>query len=139
MKKENILSYIVYGFLILNLVGCGDKVESKKKQQTDFVYTESNKKIELIFENHESYLIIDKSTKARFQTENINNQKLAIFGAGLEINQAENDGFRFVITPKKNHLKDGNLEIKIAESLENGGTFTHNFLVPVKAVGEKNY
>uniref|UniRef100_UPI0013FDF313 hypothetical protein n=1 Tax=Cellulophaga sp. Z1A5H TaxID=2687291 RepID=UPI0013FDF313 len=97
---------------------------------------ESDKKIELIFENHESYLVIDKATKARFQTENINTQRLKIFGAGLEINKADNDGFRFIITPNKNHLKNGKLEIKIAERLENGEIFTHNFLVPVKVSGE---
>lgn len=135
MKKKNILNYIVYGLLTINLLGCMDKTE----QKTDFVYAESNKKIELIFENYESYLIIDKPTKARFITENINSQRLGIFGAGLAMNMTDNDGFRFVITPNKNDLKDGKLEIKISERLENGKTFTHKFLVPVKATGEKNY
>ena len=138
MKKKSILNYIVYGFLIINLLGCGDNAESKTEKQANFVYTESDKKIELIFENHESYLIIGKSTKLRLQTESINNEKLAIFAEGLELNKADNDGFRFVITPNKNHLKDGKLKIKIVERVENGETFTHNFLVPVKAAGEKN-
>ena len=112
--------------------------ESKTEQKTDFVYAESDKKIELIFENYERILEVGKPTKVRFKTENINNQRLAIFGAGLAMNQVDSDGFRFVITPIKDYLKDGNLEIKIAERLENGETFTHTFLVPVKVLSKKN-
>jgi len=118
--------------------GIQTQTESKTERKTDFLYAESDKKIELIFENYESILEVGKPIKVRFKTENINNQRLAIFGAGLAMNQADNDGFRFIITPIKDYLKDGNLEIKIAESLENGETFTHTFLVPVKVTTKKN-
>ena len=150
LKKINILNYIGFGLITLILVNCGNKTESKStneiptqtelttEQKTDFVYAELDKKIELIFENYERVLEVGKPTKAKFKTENINNQRLAIFGAGLAMNETDNEEFRFVITPIKEYLKNGNLEIKILENLDNGETFTHVFLVPVKSKTNKN-
>jgi type IV pilus biogenesis protein CpaD/CtpE len=138
--KNKVLNYIVCGIITLTLAGCGNKSESKTDSEiktktelnNEFVYVESDKKIELIFENNAKHLVIGKPTKTKFVTENINNQKLMIYGSGIMVNSANNDGFRFIITPIEKTLVNGNLEIQITERVENGDNFTHKFLVPVK-------
>ena len=111
-------------------MSCGEIDNSEKK--SDFFYSDSEREIELIFENYASHLKIEKSTKAKFKTKGVNDKKLIIFGAGITMNQTENDGYRFVITPLEEYLKNGILEIQVSEGLENGETFDHIFKIPVK-------
>ncbi|MEK6153124.1 hypothetical protein WIW50_07685 [Flavobacteriaceae bacterium 3-367] len=128
------------GFLIviigLTLGNCRSKSESKTEtapiSNNEFVYMESEKRIELILEDNVHFLVVDKPTKAKFQTKNIDNQRLVIYGSGIMLNTANKDGFRFIITPIEKTLVDGNLEIQVSERNENGEIFSHNFLIPVK-------
>ncbi|WP_440121468.1 hypothetical protein [Tenacibaculum sp. Ill] len=90
----------------------------------------------MVLENDAEFLVVGKPTKANFETENINNQKLMIFGPGIMVNQTNKDGFRFTITPIEKTLVNGKLEIQVTERIENGENFTHKFLVPVKTKAE---
>jgi len=138
--KIKILNYIVYGLITLTLANCGNKSESKTDSgietetelKSNFVYTESDKKVELILENNAEFLVLGKPTKAKFITENINDQRFAIFGTGLMINKQDTE-FRFIITPIEKNLVNGKLEIQVKESAENGKNFNHKFLIPVKS------
>ena len=146
--KNDIRIYIVYGIFTLILIGCGNKTESKTdngiKTQTElktdsnhsFIHTESDKIIELVLENNVGFLVVGKPTRARFETENINNQRLMIYGSGIAMTGGNDKEFRFTITPIEKTLVDGNLEIQTTERLENGENFTHKFLVPVKSMAE---
>ena len=112
------------------------KTENKTENQSEFVYSNADKKVEMVLENDAEFLIVGKPTKANFETENIDNQKFMIFGPGIMVNKADKDGFRFTITPIENTLVNGNLEIQVTERIENGENFTHKFLVPVKSQTE---
>jgi len=152
--KNQILNYIFYGIFILILSSCVERTEKKnndgiqnstelntevnEEKQSEFVYSKADKKVELILENDAEFLVVGKPTRANFPTENINNQRFMISGPGIMVNRADKDGFRFTITPIKETLIDGNLEINVAENIENGENFTHKFLVPVKETAEKN-
>nr|WP_321248208.1 hypothetical protein [uncultured Psychroserpens sp.] len=146
--KMKVLSYMFYGIIVLNIMSCVNKTESKSeitthsetalksnntiKNQTEFVYSRGNKKVELIFENDAKFLVLGESTKVHFKTENINPKRFVIVGPGILIDQAgDKDGIRCIITPVKKTLVDGNLEVRIREMVENGEHFTHKFLVPV--------
>ncbi len=128
--KIKVLNYIFFGIITLTLASCGNKTQS------DFVYSKADKKIEMVLENDAEFLVVGKPTKANFETENINNQKLMIFGPGIMVNQTNKDGFRFTITPIEKTLVNGKLEIQVTERIENGENFTHKFLVPVKTKAE---
>ena len=128
--KIKVLNYIFFGIITLTLASCGNKTQS------DFVYSKADKKIEMVLENDAEFLVVGKPTKANFETENINNQKLMIFGPGIMVNQTDKDGFRFTITPIEKTLVNGKLEIQVTERIENGENFTHKFLVPVKTKAE---
>jgi len=128
--RIKVLNYIVFGIITLTLASCGNKTQS------DFVYSKADKKVEMILENNAEYLVVGKPTKANFVTENIDNQKFMVFGAGIMVNQADKSGFRFTITPIEKTLVDGKLEIQVTERIENGENFTHKFLVPVKTKAE---
>jgi len=128
--KNKVLSYIVCGIIILNLISCGNKTES------EFVYSSADKKIEMVLENNAEFLVVGKSTKVNFETENINNQRLMIVGPGIMVNRADKDGFRFTITPIEKTLINGKLKIRVTESIDNDENFSHTFLVPVKTKAE---
>ncbi len=128
--KIRILNYIVCGIITLTLASCGNKTQS------DFVYSKADKKVEMVLENNEEYLVVGKPTKANFVTENIDNQKFIVFGPGIMVNQADKSGFRFTITPIEKTLVNGKLEIQVTERIENGENFNHKFLVPVKTKAE---
>ena len=150
--KIKVLNYIFCGIITLNLASCGNKNESnsdngisseteyqsdkKTKTQTEFVYSNADKKVEMVLENGAEFLVVGEPTRANFETENINNQRFMIVGPGIMVNQADKDGFRFTITPIEKTLVDGKLEIRVTERVENGEDFTHMFLVPVKAKNE---
>lgn len=121
MKK-----YLVFLYIII--YSC----ENKPDTNNEFVYKKNNKKIELILENNVNFLVVDQPTKTKFKTKNIDNQKLMVYGPGIMVNRESKDDFRFTITPIKETLVNGNLEIQITERIENGENFTHKFLVPVK-------
>ncbi len=125
--KKNFWNYAICVIITLIVSSCGNK------NQLQFVYSKADKKVELVFENNAEFLIVGQPTKANFKTENIDNQKFMIFGPGIELNQGDNDGFRFTITPIEKTLVDGKLEIKVTERIENEEDFTHKFLVPVKS------
>jgi hypothetical protein len=104
-----------------------------KENQSEFVYSKEDKKVEMVLENGAVFLVVGKPTRANFPTENINNQRFIINGPGIMVNQAKNsNGFRFAITPIGKNLVDGNLEINVMENVENDESFSHKFLVPVK-------
>ncbi len=128
--RIKVFNYIVFGIITLTLASCGNKTQS------DFVYSRSDKKVEMVLENNAEYLVVGKPTKANFVTENIDNQKFMVFGAGIMVNQSDKSGFRFTITPIEKTLVDGKLEIQVTERIENGENFTHKFLVPVKTKAE---
>ncbi|PKQ46756.1 hypothetical protein [Confluentibacter flavum] len=128
--KIKVLNYIIYGIIMLTLASCGNKTQS------DFIYSKADKKVEMVLENNAEFLVVGQPTKAKFVTENIDNQKFLIFGPGIMVNQADKDGFRFTITPIEKTLVDGKLEIQVTERIENGENFTHKFLVPVKTKAE---
>ncbi|WP_178989693.1 hypothetical protein [Winogradskyella schleiferi] len=147
--KIKVLNYIFCGIFTLNLASCGNKNESnsdngisskteyqsdkKTETQLGFVYSNTNKKVEIVLENDAEFLVVGEPTRANFETENINNQRFMIVGPGIMVNQADKDGFRFTITPIENTLVDGKLEIRVTERVENGEDFTHKFLIPVKS------
>lgn len=124
--KIKVLHYIVYGIITLTSASCGNKTQS------DFVYSKADKKVEMVLENGVEFLVVGQPTKANFVTENIDNQKFMIYGPGIMRNRADNDGFRFIITPIEKTLVDGKLKIQVTEKVDNGENFTHTFLVPVK-------
>jgi len=126
--KVKVLNYIFFAIITLNLASCGNKTENR----TEFVYSNVDKRVELILENDAEFLVVGQPTKANFETENINNQMFMIVGPGIIVNQADKDGFRFTITPIEKTLVDGKLEIRVTEGVENGENFTHTFIVPVK-------
>lgn len=142
--KYKVLNHTFYGIITLILASCGGKSDSKSDNRikpkaelnNEFVYTESDKRIELVFENNAKYLVVGKPAKMKLFTKNINPQKLMIYGPGIMVNPENNDGFRFIITPIEKTLVKGNLEIQITERIENGEDFTHLFLVPVKTETE---
>ena len=105
---------------------------SKNEMQMDFFYSKANKKVKLVLENNVDFLIAGKPTKAKFETENIDIQKLIIVGPGIMLNEANKDGFRFTITPIEKNLINGKLEIRLTEFIENKDNFSHKFLIPVK-------
>lgn len=125
MKK-----YLVVLFIII--YSC----ENKTNTNNEFVYKKGNKKIELVIENNVNFLVVGQPTKTKFETKNINIQKLMIYGPGIMVNKANKDGFKFTITPIEETLVDGKLEIQATEIIENGENFTHKFLVPVKTQNE---
>ena len=153
MEKRT-LNLIFYAIFILILSSCGNNSERKKvnrndnqteqksdnqkKPASDYVYSEGNKKVELILENGVKYLEVGKPTRADFPTENINDQRFMISGPGIMVNRTNRNEFRFTITPIKETLVNGNLEINVTESVDNGENFTHKFLVPVINQEEKN-
>lgn len=124
--KNKILNYIVYGIIALTLASC------ENKTQSDFVYSKADKKVELVLENDAKFLVVGLPTKAKFETENINNQRFIIIGSGIRVNRDDKDGYRFTITPIAKTLVDGKLKIQVTENVENGENFAHTFLVPVK-------
>ena len=148
--RIKVLNYIFCGIITLNLASCGNKTESKSeiridsktelkadnKTQAEFVYSNADKKVEMVLENNEKFLVIGEPTRVNFETENINNQRFMIVGPGIMQNQADKDGFRFTITPIEKTLVNGKLEIRVTERVENGEDFTHKFLVPVKIKAE---
>jgi len=146
--KNKVLNYIICGIITLNLASCGNKTESKTENgidsetelkietQSEFVYSNAGKKVEMVLEDGAEFLVVGKPTKANFETENINNQRFMIVGPGIMVNQADKDGFRFTITPIEKTLVDGKLEIQVTERAENGEIFTHKFLVSVKTKAE---
>lgn len=147
--KIKVLNCIFCRIIILNLASCGNKNESnsdigislereyqsdkKTEIQSEFVYSNADKKVEMVLENGAEFLVVGEPTRANFETENINNQRLMIVGPGIMVNQADKDGFRFTITPIEKTLVNGKLEIRVTERVENGEDFTHKFLVPVKS------
>ncbi|WP_298520172.1 hypothetical protein [uncultured Kordia sp.] len=124
--KSKALDHIVLGIIALMMVSCGNKLQS------DLSFEKQGKKITMVLENDATSLVVGKPTKARFDTENINNKKLSIVGAGIRSNQIDKDEFRFTITPIEKMLVDGKMKIHIAELLDNGEKFSHTFLVSVK-------
>ena len=146
--KNQILNYSFCGIFALLLLSCGNSNEKKKdgriesggekisktlnENQSDFVYSQADKKVKMILENGAKSLIVGKPTKANFPTENINNQLFMISGPGIMVNQDDQDGFHFTITPIEKTLVNGNLEIDVTEYFEREVIFTHKFLVPVK-------
>ncbi len=150
--KIKVLNYILCGIITLNLSSCGNKNESnsdnrissqveyqsdkKTETQSEFVYSNADKKVEIVLENGAEFLVVGEPTRANFETENINNQRFMIVGPGIMVNQADKDSFRFTITPIEKTLVDGKLEIRVTERVENGENFTHKFLVPVKIKNE---
>ncbi len=150
--KNRILNYIFCGIFVLILSSCGNNTKKKKdsgidnktelnadtknEMKSDFVYSKGNKKVELILENGIKFLEVGKPTRADFLTENINDQRFMISGPGIMVNRKDRDEFRFTITPIEKTLVNGNLEINVTESIENGENFTHKFLVPVKTKTE---
>jgi hypothetical protein len=128
--KIKVLNYIVYGVITLTLAGCGNNTQS------DFIYSKADKKVELVLENDAKFLVVGLPTKAKFETENINNQRFIIVGPGIMVNRDEKDGFRFTITPIEETLVDGKIKIQVTENVENGENFTHTFLVLVKTKAE---
>jgi hypothetical protein len=146
--KIKVLNYIVCGIITVNLASCGNKTESKfengaesktelkvgKNTETlsNFIYSSGDKKVEIVLENDAEYLVVGKPTRVNFNTVNINRQRFMISGPGIMVNRADNDGFRFTITPIEKTLVDGKLEIRVTEGVEDGENFTHTFLVPVK-------
>ena len=150
--KNRTLNLIFCGIFTLILSSCGNKTDKKvdteietqteskmnadSKTDSDFVYSKGNKKVELILENGVKFLEVGKPTRADFPTENINDQRFMISGPGIMVNRKDRDEFRFTITPIEETLVNGNLEIDVTESVENGENFTHKFLVPVKSTNE---
>ena len=128
--KNKVLNYIIYGIITLTLAGCGNKTQS------DFVYSKADKKVELVLENNAEFLVVGVPTKAKFKTENINDQRFIIVGPGIMVNRDDKDGFRFTIKPIEKTLVDGKLKIQVTENVENGENFTHDFLIPVKTIVE---
>lgn len=139
--KIKFLNYIFFGIITLNLASCvnenesnsNSRISSETEYQSKFVYSDADKKVEMVLENGAEFLVVGKPTRANFETENINNQRFMIVGPGIMVNQANKDGFRFTITPIENTLVDGKLEVRVTELVENGENFTHKFLVPVKS------
>ena len=152
--KNQTLNYIIFGLFALILSSCGNKTEKKaddgidkqtelivetaKENQSGFVYSKADKKVEMVLENGAEFLVVGQPTRANFPTENINNQRFIISGPGIMVNQADKDGFRFTITPIDKTLVNGNLEIVVMENVENDENFTHKFIVPVKSIAEIN-
>jgi hypothetical protein len=150
--KNRTLKLIFCGIFTLILSSCGNKTDKKVDTEietqtelkmdadsetvSDFVYSKGNKKVELILENGVKFLEVGKPTRADFPTENINDQRFMISGPGIMVNRKDRDKFRFTITPIEETLVNGNLEIDVTESVENGENFTHKFLVPVKSTNE---
>jgi hypothetical protein len=150
--RIKVLNYIFCGIITLNLASCGNKTETKSEigidpetelkadnkaeTQSEFIYSNADKKVEMVLENDAEFLVAGKPTKVNFETENINNQKFMVVGPGIMMNRADKDGFRFTITPIEKTLVDGKLEIRVTELVENGENFTHTFLVPVKIKAE---
>ena len=150
--KINVLNYIVCGIITLTLASCGNKTETKSENKSepktelktdeniethsDFIYSNDDKKVEMVLENGREFLVVGKPTRANFETENINNQRFMIVGPGIMVNRGDKDGFRFTITPIEKTLVDGRLEIHVTERVENGEDFSHKFLVPVKTTAE---
>lgn len=114
------------------------KMDANSQTESDFVYSKGNKKVELILENGVKFLEVGKPTRANFSTENINEQRFMVIGPGIMVNRKNRDEFRFTITPIESTLVNGNLEINVTESVEDGENFTHKFLVPVKTQTNKN-
>ena len=152
--KNRILNLILCGFFIVISSSCGNntdkkadteietqtelKMDANSETESDFVYSKGNKKVELILENGVKFLEVGKPTRADFPTENINDQRFMISGPGIMVNTKNRDEFRFTITPIESTLVNGNLEINVTESVEDGENFTHKFLVPVKTQTNKN-
>ena len=124
--KNQVLNYIVWGIITLTLTSC------ENKSKSDFIYSKGNKKVQIVLEDSKEFLIVGQPTKAKFVTENIDNQNFMIFGPGIKANESIKDGFRFTITPIEKTLVNGKLEIQVLERIENRDNFTHKFLVPVK-------
>jgi len=125
--KSKIVYFIIFGITMLMISGCVDK------SQADFSYEKGGKKITIVLENNAKSLKAGKSNKVRFDTEKINNKKLTIVGAGIKMDQSNENGFHLLITPVEKMLEDGKMKIIITESIENKENFSHTFLVPVKS------
>ena len=128
--KINILNYIVFGIITLTLASCGNKTQS------DFIYSNGDKKVEVVLENNAEFLVVGEPTRANFETKNIDNHNFMIYGPGIMVNQSDQDGFRFTITPIEETLEKGKLEIRVIEKIETGENFSHTFLIPVKTNAE---
>ena len=139
--KNKFINYIVYGIIALNLISCGHKNKTESYIQTEskaeFVYSNGDKKVEMVLDlGRDAELVIGKPIKASFKTENIDIQKLIVFGPGIKVNKTDKNEFQFTITPIEKTLINGKLEIQVTEQIENGENFTHKFLVPVKTKTE---
>ena len=126
-KRNSFLVFILFGIIIFMSFSCN---QSNEKNQ--LVYTEGDKKIELIFEGGNKFLILDKPTKAKFVTKNIDNQHFLIVGPGISRNTENNSEYRWIITAPKGSLTDGKLKIRAREVIENGEDLNAEFLVNVK-------
>jgi len=122
--------YIFLISFILILLGCGNKIISKTK--TDFVYEHLNKRVEIVLENDVKFLVVGKSTKANFKTENIDLKKINIAASGIKLNKSDSDGFQYIITPNEETLVNGQLKIHFTESIKNEENFSHTFFINVK-------
>ena len=90
--KIKFLNYIFCGIIALNLASCGNKNESdsdngisaeteyqsdkKTETKSKFVYSNADKKVEMVLENDAEFLVVGEPMRANFETENINNQTI---------------------------------------------------------------
>lgn len=130
-KQSALLIFIVIGLLALLLFSCG---QSKKHKGNELIYVKGNKRIELLFEGGDHFLIIDKPTKANFVTENIDNFNYSIVGAGIKKVRSKDSDYEWEITPPREHLIDGKLKVRMIVEIENEESLNVEFLVNVKKI-----
>ena len=99
--KNQFLNYILYIIIILNFTNCQNKTNTqtesyiRTKSQAEFVYSNGDKKVEMILElEKDAELVIGEPINAFFKTENIDKQKLMVFGPGIKVNKTDKNGFR---------------------------------------------
>ena len=103
-------------------------------QKEDFTYQKGNQSIELKIVGRNKYLSINKPTKLKLKTRNIDIERLTVAGNGLLIvRELTNEkGIVFEVTVKERMIENGKWKMSISAWDENNKIWHHQFLLNVK-------
>jgi len=150
--KYKIQNYIICGIIILNLVSCGkktqtksvNKIESKtelknektKEKESEFTYSSADI-VKIILENDAEFLVVGEPTEIYLKKKNLY-KRLSKFNVernkSIDLNgpNIDTSGLLFKLTATEENLLEGNIEILLTERTESGEDFIHKILIPVK-------
>ena len=120
------MQYRIFIFLTLLVFG--------NFQKEDFAFQKGNQSIELKIIGRNKYLSINRPTKLKLKTSNIDIERLTVAGKGLLIVRElkEEKGIVFEVKVKEGIIDNGKWKMSISAWDENNKIWHHQFLLNVK-------